>query len=434
MASAAFIALDAPSTATINDLPDDLLGRVLALAGRRERWVKQRGWTSSPDKPGMQAFNLHVEQTMVPPTAHVTPSVLSLAILLKLPACVPRRRPVTAVCRTCRRVFYSEPALWRFLRLGSYLWSVGNTDDAIIAQLPLLQLVAGVLQRLTIRCQSGSLMADALSSLQPTNAGIAAQAQQWSALTGLELWSYHIPSVPPAVLGAMPRLSSLATIGVRGRTSAELGQALLCLSAQLTHLELRSGQVTAEVAAAVGTLSKLCILKLRSDSFKPALARALAQLPALAALWMDFEMEYERDDPDPNLAAAASEFEAAVGAGSLRRLGCLRLSLDAVAPDGLVAALAQLTQLTSLELQAGLNDVRQLTSLARLCRLSLCDHSEVAGDAPQLPQPSAFPALLTYNFCFQNKPFQLVRTPSVALAAAHGAVLLLPAWPAVCQP
>lgn len=42
MEPAAVIAPDSPSTATINDLPDDLLGRVLALAGRRERWAWAR--------------------------------------------------------------------------------------------------------------------------------------------------------------------------------------------------------------------------------------------------------------------------------------------------------------------------------------------------------------------------------------------------------
>ena len=40
MEPAAVIAPNAPSTATINDLPDDLLGRVLALAGRSERCAR----------------------------------------------------------------------------------------------------------------------------------------------------------------------------------------------------------------------------------------------------------------------------------------------------------------------------------------------------------------------------------------------------------
>ncbi|PRW05858.1 volume-regulated anion channel subunit LRRC8E-like [Chlorella sorokiniana] len=369
---------DASSTTTINDLPDDLLGRVLALAGRRE--------------------------------------------------C----RVAAGACRRLRRLFYTEPALWRSLHLNramSPFSGADKLDSAVMAHLPLLRRVAGLLQHLSICCEADSVMAAALSSLQPATlpslclsiscrhsssrrgvrswddifnwdkpASMAATFQALAgltALTRLQLLCDVQPSELPAALCSLPHLSGLliSTLHSSG-VSAELGPALRHLAPRLTQLRLNSVQVPTSVADVLGVLACLRSLRLRSSSIQPDIAAAVTQLAALEALWLEFTGD------SPDLEGAAALWAPASKAGQLPQLSSLRLRARDVLPAQLVEAVARQTQLTELALQAVLGDVLPLSTLQQLRRLTLCDvgDDEAEGPVPQLPPPCCFAALEAYSF------------------------------------
>lgn len=322
-----------------------------------------------------------------------------------------------------RRVLYGEPALWRSLRIGRwYVLPPAGADHGIFKCL--LHHVLGMVQEISVDMWTYAaaefvalLQPGALASVQPialaslqlsdehpaaTGASPGLAAAGLTALTRLMLrCNNELPSNVPAALGSLPRLSSLVLISDDWVASPRLGPALRRLAPHLVHLELGVGQLPRAVAAAVGTLSSLRRLglwpRMFSDEASHALS-ALAQLTALETLWVS-SLD---DSPQPgaDLAAMFGIWTAALEQGRFGQLLTLTLRVACPLPPALVRGLACQSQLTGLQLDAQLGDVRQLSRLKRLCYLQLRDEKVDAStwQEAQLPRPSSFPDLEGFDF------------------------------------
>lgn len=402
------------------------------------------------------------------------------------------------------RIMFSEPALWRSLELGSARIRPDDSDDdldltpwadataptsdaELERQLNILPRVAGMVQHLSIGGESDHLVAAALASLDPATvtslllqlvcdqqtsllpqlvwdqqavqppASMQATFQavaQLTALSRLEVTCDMLPSAMCAALAALPRLSSLLLSDqypwrhASSFTQLASGPAIARLAPQLTHLELTlHDEMPPLVAGFIAALSRLCRLKLHTSSFQPEVAVALSYLTALSALWL------ECSGSSPRLALAAFAWAEVVSDGGLQQLRSLRLKLRPALPSNLLAALVQQTQLTSLELHAGLSDVQQLTSLTGLRRLSLHHvHLEGQVDPPRFPLPCNFPALLTFSLFSEGQPCEMVgngcalhkcllcsrqqlhRLPGWSLSLAQDALVQVPMLRLVLKP
>ena len=339
-----------------------------------------------------------------PPAAHSAASILSLA---------PCRESVTLVCKRFCRVFYSEPELWRRLHIGVWLLNPclvdtykGFLEKRLIPMLWLLrelsmdslpdQLAASYIS-FAASWHPAKLQSLQLGRLQPCESGSTPMVfEAMTRLTALTRLALHCPQeLPPAAVAALHSLSGLRSLAVstdRGHSGDQLAPVLQRLSAQLTHLELQSQAVPPAVVAVIGSLSQLRRLRLQ-PMLTHDVARALTQLASLEALWLSCGML-----PDGEQPPAVCVWAVALASGRLH------------APDALPQALlhnltCHATQLTALEIEAGLGDMRQLSCLTQLHCLSLrsVDRSSV----PQLPAPSIFPSLVAYTFDARSAEYQV---------------------------
>ncbi|PRW44597.1 F-box LRR-repeat 16 isoform X2 [Chlorella sorokiniana] len=366
MDPAALIPSEPPSTTTIDDLPDDLLGRVLALAGRSERCS------------------------------------------------------VTPVCRRFHQVFYSEPALWRSLRIDDWLVTAPVGEDLINSTLAMKRRVfpqLPMLEEASIEMLPDSTAGVLLKQLQPTKLQSLqlmrlqppVQATRWAvfeglpSLTGLtRLALASAQELPPALVSGLSPLTLLRSLAVNtfnSPSSAQLAPVLQRLVPHLTRLELRSAAVPPEVSAAIGSLSQLRALRLQAALTVEG-AHAVTQLAALKTLWLQ-----ARTLPDDQQSDPVAIWAAALAQGRQPQLSTLQLHTVSKLPSYLLDVLANQMQLTALELCAHMGDLLHLCRLTQLHFLSLETVSNIFEPLQaQLPLPSDFPCLAAYTFRTQARP------------------------------
>lgn len=212
------------------------------------------------------------------PSRQVRPD-LPKAALLAVPLC---RAAICLTCRRWRRLFWSEPALWRrvavdFSGLEFARLAPEQQQAAVVGKAAMLQRVARFLREADLNCECRRDQAALLlESLQP------------EVLTALRLLvSACGPYTFPVVVAteAVLRRATALTRLVLDRTYLLEDEAgVLGALTQLRHLQMWDAQ-DAVVAGVVPTLRRLTCLHLNASSALPSdVGAAVRQLPDLVHL------------------------------------------------------------------------------------------------------------------------------------------------------
>ena len=208
-------------------------------------------------------------------------------------------------------------------------------------------------------------------------------------VTHLDLRTNQLTGEIPAELGNLTKLELLSLYDnqLTGEIPAELGDL-----ANLTHLYLSGNQLTGEIPAELGNLANLQTLHLYSNQLTGEIPAELGSLTNLEVLWLHSnrltgEIPAELGDLAnlTHLALSTNQLTGEIPAelgdlSSLRRLGLGGNQLTGEIP----AELGSLTNLTHLALcPNGLRGpiVGELGSLSNLTLLSIC-HNSLTGPIP----------------------------------------------------
>lgn len=271
-------------SATIHDLPDALLGRILGLCGLEAGC--EASWGA---RQCLHSFSEQWEAGQAAPSPAQPPPPLHR----RRRCCRPlaRRSSATLVAKHWHAAFYSEPSLWRTLCISKpvQLFASARTHRAYQRHLlwwpnslRLVQRVGAAVEAAQLERVIGDEPEQLLRQFRPSKLKSLRLSSCWDrdqkpppagqelcALTGLTALSLNGDSLPSCFLEAISLMPQLEELAVAGKLLPEQLLSAAALLTQLTALRLRKVKLPAGSRAplALRSLSHLRQLELRFEIY-----------------------------------------------------------------------------------------------------------------------------------------------------------------------